>query len=58
MRKIEINELRELLKTYMLENNYGFFQVSASMSVSKDNVVLSVTYDESSDTHLNGYDDE
>lgn len=58
MRKLDTEDLREFLKTYMLENNYGFFQVSASMSVSKDNVVLSVTYDESSDTHLNGYDDE
>lgn len=57
MRKLNIEDIRDILKTYMLENNFGLLQITASMSMLKDNIVLSVTYDEDSDTHLNGYDE-
>ncbi len=57
MRKLNIEDIRDILKTYMLENNLGLLQITASMSMLKDNIVLSVTYDEDSDTHLNGYDE-
>lgn len=57
MRKLNIEDIRELLHTYMLENNFGLLQITASMSMSKHNVVLSVTYDEDSDEHLNGYNE-
>lgn len=57
MRKLNIEDIRDVLKTYMLENNFGLLQITASMSMLKDNIVLSVTYDEDSDTHLNGYDE-
>ncbi len=58
MRKLNIEDIRELLHTYMIENNFGLLQITASMSMSKHNVVLSVTYDEDSDEHLKGYDNE
>ena len=52
MRKMDIEDIRELLKTFMLDNKYGYLQVTASMSMNKENIVLSVSYDEESDTHL------
>jgi len=57
MRKLNIEDIRQLLHTYMIENNLGLLQITASMSMSKHNVVLSVTHDEDSDEHLNGYDE-
>ena len=53
-----MEDIRQLLHTYMLENNLGLLQITASMSMSKHNVVLSVTYDEDSDEHLNGYNND
>ncbi|QQV90457.1 hypothetical protein Harreka1_50 [Olleya phage Harreka_1] len=58
MENLTIEDVRGILKTYMLENNYGLLQITASMSMSKDNIVLSVTYDEDSDEHLNGYNND
>lgn len=52
MRKMDIEDMRELLKTFMLDNNYGYLQITSSMSMNKENIVLSVSYDEESDTHL------
>ena len=52
MRKMSIEDIRELLYTLMLENKYGYLHITASMSMSKDNIVLSVSYDEESDNHL------
>ena len=52
MRKMSIEDIRELLHTLMLENKYGYLQVTASMSMSKDKIVLSVSYDEESDAHF------
>ena len=53
MRKMNIEDIRDLLHTLMLENKYGYLQVTASMSMSKDKIVLSVSYDEENDAHFN-----
>ena len=49
---MSIEDIRELLHTLMLENKYEYLQLIASMSMSKDKIVLSVFYDEESDTHF------
>ena len=42
----------------MLDQSIGYLQVTASMSVDRSNVVLSMTEDEDNPNHLNGYDED
>ena len=51
-------EFKYIVKQYMLDQSIGYLQVTASMSVDRSNVVLSMTEDEDNPNHLNGYDED
>lgn len=38
--------IREVLKRYMIQNNLGFIELQASLSMNKSKVIMSITEDE------------
>ena len=51
--KITKKHLKQILKKYMLENNLGYMSMEVSMSMNKQNVLMSLTEDEDDSFNLN-----
>jgi hypothetical protein len=47
--KITKNNIRDLLKIYMEDNDLGFININASMSMDRTKVILCITEDEQND---------